>query len=238
MVYDVPADAVEFVRNDDIDVVSVPRWYQHHLTLQRSRQDVSKSPLVRKALNLAMDRAAIVKKVLHGAGEPSAGPVYPEVLGVRFDASQVSVRPCGGRRAAGLRRLPARQRPREPRPRRPVFGLPVCSPKISQSGSASRSKFKGTCLISASTCSSRSCRSRSSTHWSFSGQFEAAFINMISGPTPSRSYMWWRSAQQFKGPSTSSDTRTPRRSAFEILLRSTNEAAIRSATVEASAGLL
>ena len=59
MLYDATAEAVEFIRNDDVQVISVPRWYQYHLAFN-SRHRVLKSPLVRKALNIAVNRAGIV----------------------------------------------------------------------------------------------------------------------------------------------------------------------------------
>ena len=98
MVYDVPADAVEFVRNENVEVVSVPRWYQHHLTFNAHDQRF-KSKLVRKALNLAVDRVAIINKVLHGAGSPSSGPIYPGFWS--FD-SNAPVYPFDPEQAAAL----------------------------------------------------------------------------------------------------------------------------------------
>ena len=91
VVYDVPVDAVEFVRNEEIDVVSVPRWYQHHVTLNL-RDGRFKSPLVRKALNLAVDRVAIVQKVpwsRHSVGRADLSAV----LGLRLHRANVSIRP-------------------------------------------------------------------------------------------------------------------------------------------------
>jgi ABC-type oligopeptide transport system substrate-binding subunit len=62
------------------------------------------------------------------------------------------------------------------------------------------------------------------------GKFDAAVLDMISGPTPARTYMWWRSARrspvQFNvfGYENAEAERL-----FETLLGSTNEAATRSA---------
>jgi len=65
------------------------------------------------------------------------------------------------------------------------------------------------------------------------GQFEAAFINMISGPTPSRPYMWWRSARAFKGLyNVFGYESAEAERAFGVLLRSTNEVAVRTATAQ------
>ena len=65
----------------------------------------------------------------------------------------------------------------------------------------------------------------------FSGRFEAAFINMFSGPTPSRSYIWWRSTRRFKGFYNVFGYENEQADALvEVLGRSTNEAAMRAAT--------
>jgi ABC-type transport system substrate-binding protein len=67
----------------------------------------------------------------------------------------------------------------------------------------------------------------------FGGRIEAAFVNMISGPTPSRSYMWWRSAVKFKGAyNTFGYENADAEALYDVLISSTNEAAIRSATAK------
>jgi ABC-type transport system substrate-binding protein len=64
-----------------------------------------------------------------------------------------------------------------------------------------------------------------------SGQFEAVFLDLISGPTPARPYIWWRSTRNFKGLyNVFGYENADVERLFETLLRSTNEAAIRSAT--------
>jgi ABC-type transport system substrate-binding protein len=63
------------------------------------------------------------------------------------------------------------------------------------------------------------------------GGFEAAFLDMISGPTPTRPYIWWRSAKNFRGVyNVFGYENADAERLFEMLLRSTNEAVIRSAT--------
>lgn len=229
MVYDVPVDAVEFVRNDDIDVVSVPRWYQHQLIFNAHHARF-KSPLVRKALNLAVDRTAIIKKVLHGAGAPSAGPVYPRYWAFDSAVPNYTYDPVA---AAGL--LDAAG-----------FDMPTTS---GRSGPPARFRF--TCLLPKDfTTWERIALEvqkdllnvgvdmqfkvvplQEFTDLVFGGRFEGAFVNMISGPTPSRSYMWWRSARRFKGLyNVFGYENEQAEELYDVLVRSTNEAAIRTAT--------
>ena len=227
-VYDVPADAVEFIRNDDIDVVSVPRWYQHVLTLN-VRDTRFQSPLVRKALNLAVDRSSIIDKVLHGAGAPSGGPIYPKYWAFDGGVPNYAFDPATAAKlldAAGYR-----------------------LPKTSATA-APAARFRFTCLLPKDfTVWQRIALDVQKDLFNvgvdmqfkvvpidefndlvFSGRFEAAFVDMISGPTPTRTYIWWRSAKQFKGMNVFGYESPEAERQFDILLRSTNEAAIRSAT--------
>ncbi len=65
------------------------------------------------------------------------------------------------------------------------------------------------------------------------GDFEAAFIDMISGPTPTRSYIWWRSTRQHQGLYNVFGYENARgEELFDVLRRTRNEAAIRSATAK------
>lgn len=228
MLYDVPADGVEFVRNDNVEVISVPRWYQYDLTFNAHRP-VLKSPLVRKALNLAVDRAAIVTKVLYGAAEPSSGPIYPKYWA--YDATQTQYQYNPAAAAALL----------------DAAGYPL--PKTS-STSGPRARFRFTCLLPQNFAvwervaleiqkdlfnvgvdmQFKSVPFKEFNRMMGTGQFDAALLDMISGPTPARTYMWWRSAKRppvllnVFGYENAEAERL-----FETLLRSTNEAATRSA---------
>ena len=229
MVYDVPADTVGFIRNDDIDVVSVPRWYQHVLAFN-GRDTRFESPLVRKAMNMAVNREAIIDRVLHGAGTPSAGPIYPKFWSFDSTKPEYSYDPAG---AAALLE---------------AAGYPM---RKTRANEGPPSRFRFTCLMPKDfTVWQRIALDvqkdlfevgidmqfkvvpLSEFNKLVSGSnFEAAFINLISGPTPSRPYMWWRSARAFKGPyNVFGYENAAAEEAFSILLRSTNEAAIRSAT--------
>jgi peptide/nickel transport system substrate-binding protein len=228
VVYDVPADAVEFVRNEDIDVVSVPRWYQYHLTLN-AHDARFRSPLVRKAFNLAVDRAGIIKKVLHGAGEPSAGPIYPRYWA--FDASVPSYAfdPAGAVAlldSAGYR-APTASATAGP-PARLHFTCLL--PKGFTVWERIALEVQKDLLTIGVDMQFKVVPLREFDDLVFSGRFEAAFVDMISGPTPSRPYIWWRSTRQFKGLNVFGYENDEAERQFEILLRSTNEAAIRSAT--------
>jgi ABC-type transport system substrate-binding protein len=61
------------------------------------------------------------------------------------------------------------------------------------------------------------------------GQFDAVLVDMISGPTLGRPFIFWRSARDFKGLNMFGYESPEAERLFQILRTSTNEAAIRSA---------
>jgi ABC-type transport system substrate-binding protein len=63
------------------------------------------------------------------------------------------------------------------------------------------------------------------------GQFEAALVDMISGPSFGRTYIFWRSGKNFRGFNNFGYENAEAERLFGILrASSTNEAAVRSAT--------
>jgi peptide/nickel transport system substrate-binding protein len=229
MVFDVPADTVQFVRNEDVEVVEVPRWYQHQLAFNSHRGPL-KSPLVRKALNLAVDRASLLKRVLHGSGEPATGPLYPRYWGYDSTQPQYQHDPIAAGQLLDAAGYPA--------PRTAAAGAPTA-------------RLRFTCLLPKNFAvwerialeiqrdlfnvgvdmQFKVVPFEEFNQLVGAGQFEAVFLDMISGPTPARPYIWWRSAQKFKGQfNVFGYENLEAERLFETLLRSQNDAAIRSAT--------
>ena len=229
VVYDVPVDTVELIRNDDIDVVSVPRGYQHVVAFNL-HDPRFKSPQVRKALNMAVDRKAILQKVLDGAGTPSAGPIYPKYWSFDASTSEYAFDPRGAialleaagyrlPKAAGTDGPPARLRFTCLVPRDFTVWQKIASEvQKDLSNIGVDMQFKVVKLDDQRALVGK-------------GQFEATFINMISGPTPARPYMWWRSARASKGLyNVFGYENGEAERAFGVLLRSTKDAAVRTAT--------
>jgi peptide/nickel transport system substrate-binding protein len=230
MVYDVPADAIELIRNDDVQVVSVPRWYQY-LVAFNSQKGPFRLPLVRKALNLAVNRQALIEEVLNGRGTPSTGPVWP-----RNWAYDVSVAPLAFDPTAAALLLD-------------TAGFPL--PKSSADSAAPPARLRFVCLIPENFSVYErvalqvqrdlfnvgvDMQFRVVPFGEYNtligkGQFDAALIDLISGPTPERPFMFWRSAREFQGQFNvfGYENREAER-AFDVLRTSTNEAAVRSAT--------
>jgi len=227
MVYDVPADAVDFIRNENVDVVSIPRPYQYHLVFNFHRGPF-KSSQVRKALNMAVNRTALIEKALYGGAEPSAGPLYPKYwaydsMGPTYSFDAVAASSLMD--AAGYR-ITQGDRTKPPARFRFTCLLPRDFPvweKVALEVQKDLFNVGVDMQFHVVTLDEFSDRIRS-------GDFEAAFISMSSGPTPSRPYVWWRSARRFKGGNVFGYENEEAERQFEVLLRSTNEAAIRTAS--------
>src|SRR5205823_2272797 len=77
MVTDVPPDAVEFIQNDQVRVVSFGRRYQYLVAFNSAKPPFN-APVFRRALNMAIDRDALIRNALRGHGVPSTGPLWPK----------------------------------------------------------------------------------------------------------------------------------------------------------------
>jgi peptide/nickel transport system substrate-binding protein len=226
MVTDVPADAVEFIRNDDVRVVSFARRYQY-LVGFNARHAPFNLPLVRRALNMAIDRDALIRKVLQGHAQPSTGPLWPKhwaynksLAPYRFDPGLAA----SLLNSAGLRADKTSGRP--------------------------GARFRFTCLIPEDfsviervalevqkqlydvgiDMQFEVIPIKEFTDRVQQGRFDAMLIDMVSGPTVGRSYMFWRSAAKYPGGlNTFGYENANAEELFDVLRASTNEIAIQSA---------
>jgi peptide/nickel transport system substrate-binding protein len=226
MVTDVPPDAVEFVKSDQVEVLTFERRYQVLVAFNSQRPPFN-SPLVRKALNLAIDRGALIKTVLKGYASPATGPLWPQhwaydrsLPSFGFDpALSISMLENGGFR-------------RHDNPAGP------------------RSRFRFTCLIPANFSTIERIaldvqkelydvgvdmqfevvRAEDLDARIRTGRFDALLFEMISGPTLSRPYMFWGSTKSFHGLNVFGYENPEVQRLFDVLRTTTNEGAIRSAT--------
>jgi peptide/nickel transport system substrate-binding protein len=228
MVTDVPPDAVEFIRNNDVRVVSFGRRYQY-LVAFNSRHTPFNSPIVRSALNMAVDRDALIRGALQGRGIPSTGPLWPKNWA--YNASVTSYRFDPGLAASLLNSagLHADKRPGD-----------------------RQSRFRFTCLIPENfTVLERVALEVQKQLYNVGvdmqfevvpskefdarireGKFEAILIDMISGPTIGRSYMFWRSTRRFpRGLNVFGYENLEAERLFDVLSTSTNEIATQSAFI-------
>jgi peptide/nickel transport system substrate-binding protein len=231
LVYDVPGDAIEFIRNDSVRVVPLERWYQYAIAFNSKRGPL-RSPAVRRALNLAMDRDALIQRVLRGAGRPSDGPVWPRywahdasITAFPYDPAQATAlldaagypfRPT----PAGQDQPPARLRFECLLPDNfTVYERIALEVQKSLFNIGVDLQFKTVSLTEFNTRIE-------------SGDFDAAFFDIISGPSPGRSYIFWGSARSAKGAyNVFGYENSEVEETYRVLRTNTNEAATRSATV-------
>jgi len=78
MLYEVSRDAVDFVAADTtVHTYTAPRPYYIPLVFN-VRNRVLANPEVRKAINEALDKDALVRDGMNGKGRPADGPIWPE----------------------------------------------------------------------------------------------------------------------------------------------------------------
>ena len=230
MVYDVPADAVDFISNDDIQVVQARRWYQYAIVFN-SQKGPFRSPLVRRALNLAVNRPSLIDKVLRQHGTPSTGPVWPTYWAHDDSVGEYSYEPA---QAAALLDQAGF-------PTRPASGSPTAPP----------ARFRFTCLIPDKLSvwerialevqrdlfdvgvdmQFKVVPVEDFGRLLSEGNFDATLLDLISGPSPGRGYIFWRSARKGRGTYNVFNYENPQAEhLFDTLRASTNDAAVRTAT--------
>jgi peptide/nickel transport system substrate-binding protein len=229
VVTEVPPDAVEFVQSSDVNVLSFSRRYQYLIAFNNHRGPFQ-LPAVRKALNLAIDREALIRRVLQGRGTPSTGPLWPNYWAYDRSLGAVAFDP---RQAEML--LDAAGLPRG---------------HVAIHGDAGPARFRFTCLVPSNFALwERIALEVQKNLYAIGvdmqfkvvpfeqfdglirqGQFDAAIIDMISGPTPGRAYLFWRSARESKGLNVFGYEDREAERLFTVLRTSMNDAATRSAT--------
>jgi peptide/nickel transport system substrate-binding protein len=226
MVTDVPPEAIEFIRNDDIQVISFARSYQFLIAFN-SQTSPFRSIAVRRALNVAVNRDALITNVLQGQGQPATGPLWPKhwaydssVQPFRFDprAAVSSLEATGFplRAATGTSRLP-------PARLRFTCLLPADFTLLERIGLEVQKQLYDVGVdmqFEVVPIQEYDLRIRE-------GRFEAVLVDMSSGPALARAHVFWGSARR-EGLHAFGYENAEAARLFELLRTSTNEAAVRS----------
>ena len=187
MLYEVGLDALDSLEtSSNVAVFTHTRHYQYIVVLN-TRAEVFRSKEVRRGVNFAVDRDAVVRDALNGHGVASSGPVWPQNYGFRADLPKFEF---DARRAAATF---AQRR---------------------ATGSGASVRF--TCLVPPDTVNERLALvvkkqleavgvemlvEEAPMDRIFealkTGRFEAALIDGISGPTLLRPYQLWHSGGTF-----------------------------------------
>jgi peptide/nickel transport system substrate-binding protein len=180
-------------------------------------------------LNVAIDRPGIVSSVLDNHATAATGPLWPQHW-----AYDNSVTPYGFNPALAVSLLDQ-------------AGL---RPQTAAPNSGLNARLRFTCLIPANfSVLERLALEVQKQLYSVgvdmqfevvtpaqygprleAGEFDAALIDMNSGPTLGRPYVFWRSAKSFKGLNYFGYENAQAERLFDVIRDSTNEAVVRSAT--------
>ena len=182
MLYEVGADALDSLEaSSQISTFTFVRRYQYAVVLNR-QSDALRSKSVRRALNMAIDRDGLVRDALNKHGIVSSGPVWPHNYGFRsdlpqftYDTKQASLLLGAEGHGAKKLRFTCLVRPDAPSERIALVlkkqlqsvGVEMSIEEI-PSDKPLLSQVRG-------------------------GKFEAALLEVISGPTLLRPYQLWHS---------------------------------------------
>jgi ABC-type transport system substrate-binding protein len=226
MVSEVPPDAVEFVRTDNVQVIPFTRGYQYMIAFNSGHGPL-RSPIVRNALNLAVDRNALVKNLVKGYALPATGPIWP-----KHWAYDTTLQPFAYDPRAAMALLDS-------------AGFTANSQPSTTAGPA---RLRFTCLIAGGLNERLALEVQRELYeigvdMQFEvltpieldsrirqGRFDAVLTDMISGPTLGRPYIFWRSAKESKGINVFGYENPEAERLFQALRESINEAAVRSST--------
>ena len=229
MMMEVPPDSIEFVQNANVHTISFPHWYQYIVAFNSARTPFSETS-VRRALNLAIDREALIKSALKGYGVAATGPLWPNhwaydasITGFSFDPALAS----SLLEASGYRKGAARASEAFPGARL-HFGclIPAKFSLLERLALELQRQLYDIGVdmkVEVVPFTEYDSRIRE-------GKFEAVLVDMISGPTLSRPYMFWGSAKAARGLNVFGYENHDAESLFQMLRTSTSEAAIRSTT--------
>lgn len=190
LVFEVSQEAVDFLAAESsVRVFSFLRGYVYLVAFNSSRP-VLKDPRVRRALNLAVDRDAVIRDGLRGKGLAVSGPIWPEhwafdktTHGFRFDpAAATSLLESAGFSRQGKRLtftclLPENYSTWE------RIGL-IVQRYLYEIGVDMRLQ-----IVPADKM----------VEQVIAGDFEAVLFDVASGPRISRAYMFWHSPGELRG---------------------------------------
>jgi len=182
VLYEVGTDALDLMKNSTtVSLFTFTRKYQHAIVLN-SHAPALRSAEIRRALSYAVDRAALVNGPLNGYGVASSGPIWPRHWALPDDLQQFTFDP---KRAVAL------------------FNSAHQDP----------TRFRFTCLVSPSSVEQRialevkrqlasigvdmqleEASREQIVQRGTNRDYEAAMIEVVSGPTIFRDYLTWHSA--------------------------------------------
>jgi ABC-type transport system substrate-binding protein len=173
-------EAVDFMKvSSTISTFTYTRHYQNMMILN-SAAPALRSKEVRRALSLGIDRDAVIKNAMNGYGVVSSGPVSPRHWAM---AGQPAALPYDPKQAAEILHRAY--------PQSPLRFTALVAPDSLDERIALELKRQLAILgvdMNVEEASREEVVRRCGT-----GQYDAAVLELIEGPTPIRTFMVWRS---------------------------------------------
>lgn len=198
LISEVGQDAVAFAQSSSVRVFTSLRPYAYVIVLNSSRRQLQ-PPLVRRALNLAIDRSALLQKALNGHGRVAEDPVWPKHWAATHDAPRFAFNPplaVSLLESSGLRR-PSVARVASELPARLTFTCLVPQDFTTLERLAltvQKQLFEIGVNMRLSGVPADTFNVRVSA-----GDFDAAILELIGGPSLARVYQFWHSPGELKG---------------------------------------
>jgi peptide/nickel transport system substrate-binding protein len=181
MLWEVGSDALDSMKNSKtVSLFTYTRHYQHVIVFNTNALAL-RSPDIRRALNFAVDRGAVVRSALRDRGVASSSPVAPRYWALPRDSQQFDFDP---QRAAELLG----------RSRRKAVPLHfTCLVAPDSVGERIALEIKQQLAAVGVNMSVQEASRDEIVRRAGNREFEAAVIEMISGPTLLRPYLIWHS---------------------------------------------
>ena len=236
MVTNVPHDALEFLDTSQVQILSFLRPYQFLIAFNSAKPPLTSS-VVRRALNSAINRDELIRRVLKGRGLAATGPLWPHHWAYDRTLPQYTYDPSlaiSTLEAAGyvVRRPPGGGRP--PSRLRFVCLIPANFSVLERLALEIQKQLYDIGVdmqLQALPFDEYNVRIRD-------GAFDAVMLDMISGQSFGRAYQFWRSARSFRGLNVFHYENPEADRWFEALGGAANEAASRSAASQLHRSLL
>ena len=226
--WNVSGDAAEFLNGDSIDARSFPRRYVYVMAFNSKRPGL-RNPNVRRALNSAVDRQAILTDVLGGHGRLAWSPVWPEHWAYGPGTSPFSFDPSLARAAlSGAGYSPERADRRLRLTCLVPEGIEVIE-RLALSLQQALNEVGVDLLFESVSLSDMEAKLTS-------GEFDAVLLDLLSGPSLSRVYSFWRSPNGNPSLNVFGYKDETVDDALDTLMRSVDEARVRAATAQLQAG--
>lgn len=221
-VWNVSVDRADFINDQSIETRSFPRRYVYVLAFNARRPQL-RNPIVRRAMNSAVDREALVRGALKGQGKAAWGPVWPEhwaydKTGITFgfDPALAKATLSG----AGFPGAPAARRLRftclVPQGFDTIERLALELQRALHNVNVDL-EFESVSLSTMET------RMRE-------GSYDAVMLDLLSGPSLSRIYSFWHSPADAAGLNVFGYADLRVDAALDALRRASSESVVRAAT--------